>query len=82
MYTGSITNNPRNTVEENWSSMPNGFYICALSQGALTWAFVGKVSNLYGSIFMMGYSLSWPMYGFIESGTWRWYSINKTQVQT
>lgn len=80
VYNGSVNGDPRKTVLENWDSMPNGFYMCRLSQGSGAVANVYKVSNLHGGVFIVGYSSSLPMYGFVTSGTWLWYSIGKTQI--
>lgn len=80
MYEGSVSLDAKNTVIENWNSMPIGTSTCWLQQGDVKSADVLKVNDSYGSIVIIGYhpNVTNPIYGRLNSGIWEWTDIVTT----
>lgn len=80
IFKGTISLDAKNTVSENWNAMPIGSSICRLIQGDVRYAYVGKVSDLFGTILIFGYhpDVAKPIYGQFNNGIWTWTNIATT----
>ena len=74
-YTGSVVNDYQLTVEENWSSMPEGASICTLLQGGFAGAFVVKNGNDYGTAIITGHLEASIIFGRKWAGGWTWSNV-------
>lgn len=76
IYNGTVSGDTKNTLVENWDKVPTGVSICELKQGSITYALVGKVSDLYGVALIISYSHSSPFYGTLVNKIWTWRTFN------
>ena len=61
-YQGTISTDFKNTVQENWSSMPVGISLCLLAQSSLAGATVFKQGDSHGAVLIMPYTETNPIY--------------------
>lgn len=69
--TPSSINQPLEVVKENWNDIPDGIYLTQIKCGG---AYAGIIQRLdagtYGSVLILGYALSAPLFYKCNLGTW------------
>ncbi len=66
--------NPRNVIANKWAALPTGInYIASLQDQNYTYtAFIQCAGPNHGACTIIGYALSAPIYGRLDSGIWTW----------
>ena len=68
----SATNNPLETIKQNWDDMPDGYYLCEISCGSAYIGIVQRISNgKHGSVLVNGYGDNTPIYVKRLDGVWK-----------
>lgn len=68
----TATNNPLETIKQNWNDMPDGYYLCEISCGSAYIGIVQHISNgKHGSVLVNGYGDDTPIYVKRLNGVWK-----------
>ena len=68
----TATNNPLETIKQNWNDMPDGYYLCEVSCGSAYIGIVQRISNgKHGSVLVNGYGDNTPIYVKRLDGVWK-----------
>lgn len=68
----TATNNPLETIKQNWNDMPDGYYLCEISCGSSYIGIVQRISNgKHGSVLVNGYGDNTPIYVKRLDGMWK-----------
>lgn len=63
--------NPLQAIKNKWDTLPNGVFFLVINCGTINAALVQKLSGgNFGSVIIMGYSLSSPIYAIKENENW------------